>query len=644
MKYPNLLSPRRIGKCEIKNRFVVTAMVANLNPDDGLASERYIKYHEEKARGGFGLIITENYRINEHCGGYPYIASIYGERHIPSHKAFTDVIHQYGAKVFCQIYHAGRESNSRVNGGVQPVAPSPIPCPANKEVPRELTAGDIRAIVAEFANAAKNAKAAGFDGVEVHCAHGYLLHEFIYSNTNKRIDEYGGNYSNRTRIIREVLDAVRAAVGPDFPMIVRISAADHIEGGRVMFETRQFCRDLEAWGADAINVSVSMYGSPMKESGIASFFANHGNYVKYAAEVKSLVGIPVMAVGRLQEPTMCEDILKSGMADFIAMGRESLADPHLPEKIASGREDDVRHCIGCIQGCFLSTVMGIPINCLVNPELGYEFETDWTRTAAPKNVLVAGGGIAGMEAARVAAMKGHKVQLYEASDTLGGQFLAASYPPCKGDFSTLPAWQLRQLKQLGVEIHLNTPVTPELVKAVKPDKVILATGAVPVMPKIEGIDRPNVYAAVNVLLGRRSPGNKVVVVGGGMIGTETAAFLGQQCQSDVTVVEALGAIGRDMIPGILGDYKEILARYNVRILTDTKIHYVVEEGAVVQAQDGTLTLIPCDGIVMSIGTKGYNPLEKELKGICETVVVGDAAEPRKAIAAMRDAFVAGMNV
>ena len=521
--YEHLFSPKKIGNCEIPNRLVVTPMVANLNNPEGLATERYIRYHEEKAKGGWGLIITEDYAINDHARGYPLISGLWDESQIPGHKKLTDTIHKYNTKIFCQIYHAGRQSNPRVNGGVQPVSCSPIPCPWNKSIPKELTIEEIQQIIKEFGITAANVVKAGFDGIEIHAAHGYLIHQFLSPNSNKRVDEYGGNYENRVRFLKEVMQEVRKAVGPDFPMGVRLSAAEFADGGRTMFETRQIIRDIEAWGADYLHLTFGMYGTRSSVASVLSFFQSHGFAVQFAEEAKSLVKIPIITVGRIQEPWMAEDIIASGKADFIGMGRPSLCDPHYPNKVKNGQYQDIRTCIGCLQGCTASTYMGVPIHCLVNPELGYEFETDYSPAPVKKKVFIAGGGVAGMEAARGAAIKGHEVHLYEKTDTLGGQFLSASYPPFKGEFASFPAWQIRQLKKLGVHIHLNTPLTADIVKKEKPDKVILATGAQPIIPDIPGIDLPNVVLAEDVLRGRADTGMNVLVAGGGMIGSETAA-------------------------------------------------------------------------------------------------------------------------
>ena len=369
MELKTLFSPMKIGSCEIPNRTVVPAMVTNMCPDNGLASEQYIRYHEEKAKGGWGLIITEDYRINPNAGGYPHICGLWSEEQIPSHKHFTDVIHQYPAKVFCQIYHAGRQATHHVNGGKQPVSCSPIADAWNKETPRELKTEEVREIIAQFGNTAGNAKKAGFDGIEIHAAHGYLIHEFLSPNCNHRLDEYGGSYLNRQRFLHEIYDACRQAVGPDFPIIVRISAEENTEGGRKFHETRQILRDLEEWGVDAVHLSTGMYGVVSSLGTVASHYQHHGWVMDFAEEVKKFLKIPVITVGRITEPYMAEDILASGKADFIGMARESLSDPHWPEKARQGRCNDIRHCVGCLQGCTASTYQGVPLNCMINPEL-----------------------------------------------------------------------------------------------------------------------------------------------------------------------------------------------------------------------------------------------------------------------------------
>ncbi|MDR3332198.1 MAG: FAD-dependent oxidoreductase, partial [Synergistaceae bacterium] len=612
--FEHLFTPGKIGGCTIPNRLVVAPMVANMNPERGLASEQYIRYHEEKARGGWGLIITEDYRVSEHAGGYPFIAGLYNDEQVESHRRLTEVIHRYESKIFAQIYHAGRQANHHINGGVQPVSCSPIPCPWNKEIPRELSIPEIKQIVLDFGKTASNVKRAGFDGVEIHAAHGYLIHQFLSLNSNKRIDEYGGSYDNRARFLREIITAVRESVGPDFPVQVRISADEECEGGRSVFESHQIFRDVEAYGADSIHVTFSMYGTRSSLGSVGSFYQPRGYGARYAAEVKKLVKIPVIAVGRIHDPYMADEIIASGNADFIAMGRPSLCDPHLPEKLLSGDPDDVRPCVSCLQGCTASTYQGIPLNCMVNPEVGHEFEYDYTPASVGKKIFIAGGGVAGMEAARAAKMKGNDVTLFEATETLGGQFVIAAYPPHKGDFAAYPAWLLRQLKKLDVKIRLGTELTPEIVRAEHPDKVIIATGARPIIIPHKGVGDPKVMKAEDVLAGKSDAGMNVLVVGGGMIGSETASFLGTMCKASVAISTRQADIGGDMEGGIKDNLKDVLNRTFVKIFTRTSLKEVTPDGAIL-VSNGNEIFYPCDTVVVAFGTESYNPLENSLKNL-----------------------------
>ncbi|MCD8098360.1 MAG: NAD(P)/FAD-dependent oxidoreductase [Lachnospiraceae bacterium] len=645
MELKNLFSPMNIGSCVIPNRTVVPAMVANMCPDNGKASEQYIRYHEEKAKGGWGLIITEDYRINPNAGGYPHIGGLWSEEQIPSHKKLTDTIHQYDSKIFCQIYHAGRQATHHVNGGVQPVSCSPIPDPWNKEIPHELTVDEIHGLVRDFGVTAGNAKKAGFDGIEIHAAHGYLIHEFLSANCNHRIDEYGGTYINRVRFLKEIMAACREAVGADFPIMVRVSAEENSEGGRKFHETRQILLDLQEWGADAIHLSNGMYGVVSSLGIVASHYQHHGWNQDFAAEAKKFLDIPVVTVGRISEPFMAEDIIASGKADFIAMGRESLTDPHWPEKAREGRHNDIRHCIGCLQGCTASTYQGVPLYCAVNPELGHEFEYDYSPAAQPKLVYIAGAGVAGMEAARAAAIKGHTVELFEASGTVGGQFVSAAYPPYKGDYAGYTAWLYREIKKYdNIHLHLNTPLTAEMAIAAKPDKVIAATGAKPIVPKVPGIDGDNVVIAEDALLGKKDCGMRVLVAGGGMIGTETAAYLAMQCKAEVAVIEMREDIALDMETGMRDDMRHLLSRLFVKIMCNTSIAGVTNEGALIK-QGGKIQLYPCDTVVIAIGTRADNALAEELKAAgLDVTVVGDAIKARQITQASREGFVAGLNV
>ncbi len=642
MELKTLFSPMCINKCEIPNRLVVSAMVVNYNNSDGTATEKYISYHEAKAKGGWGLIITENYAVNEHAMGYKYIGGLYNDDQIESHRQLTSRVHKYPTKIFCQLYHAGRQSNMYNNGGVVPKAPSPIPCSWMRQLPEALTVEEIHQIISDFGSAAKRAKAAGFDGVEIHAAHGYLIHEFLSPNSNKRTDEYGGVLINRLRILREIIESVRSNVGDDFPVTVRLSAFEFVEGGRSLFESRTIFRLVEEWGVDAIHVSSGMYGN----GGIVSpMFMPHGWITNCAAEAKKVVRIPVITVNRINDPLHAEDIVSSGIADFVAMGRGSLADPDLPNKALSGDYTRIRHCIGCLQGCIamLGESVDNCVHCLVNPGLGHEFETDMTPVSSPKRVFIAGGGPGGMEFAITAIKKGHNVTLFESTGELGGQFISAAYPPYKGDFATLTAWQINELKLLGADIRLNTPLTADIVRREKPDTVVIATGAAPFLPDVPGINDKKVRFAQDVLCGKVSVGDNILVIGGGMVGSETASLLVSE-NRQVAVAEMRPQIAMDMFEVNRSGVLRHLEENHVPMLTETKLHAVTEEGALLE-KHGTVTLYPCDTVVIAVGTRSVNGLEGELGALpVQLITIGDSVKPRKALDAMEEAFHAALKL
>lgn len=334
--FKKLFKPLKINQCVIPNRLVVPAMVANYCNSDGTASDRYIAYHEEKAKGGWGLIFTEDYAVNQHAMGYQYIAGMWNDQQIPSHKKLTDTIHRYESKIFAQIYHAGRQSSSKVNGGMQPVAPSAIPCPWLQELPRELKIDEIQQLVNDFGDCARRVKQAGFDGVEIHAGHGYLIAEFLSPYANKRIDRYGGNFDNRVRFLQEIYQEVRRQVGVDFPVTIRFSADEGFIGGRDISEARVLAQLCEEWGFDALHVSVGVYGDHNKFGTVSPMYVGHAWTVPLSEEIKKLVKIPVITVNRINDPRMADTLLVMGKADFIAMGRGSLADPNLPNKAKVG--------------------------------------------------------------------------------------------------------------------------------------------------------------------------------------------------------------------------------------------------------------------------------------------------------------------
>ncbi|MFE8100280.1 FAD-dependent oxidoreductase [Brenneria goodwinii] len=641
--FKTLFEPKKINQCVIPNRLIVTAMVANYCHSDGTASDRYIAYHEEKAKGGWGLIITEDYAVNQHAMGYQYIAGLWHDDQIASHRKLTDTVHRYESKIFAQIYHAGRQSCRAVNGGMQPVAPSAIPCPWLREMPRELSTTEIQELVKDFGRCARRVKQAGFDGVEIHAAHGYLIAEFLSPYANKRVDKYGGCLENRVRFLKEIYQEVRRNVGPDFPVIVRFSADEGFLGGRDISEARVLAQLFEEWGLDALDVSVGAYGDHSKYGTVSPMYVGHAWTAPLAEEIKKLVNIPVITANRINDPRMADTLLTMGKADFVGMGRGSLADPHLPRKAKAGELTSIRYCIGCMQGCTGSLYLGEPLKCLVNPSLGREGVLDYSQTAMPKNVFIAGGGPGGMEAARAAAMRGHRVTLFEKRSQPGGQFLSAAYPPGKGELATYTSWMIEELEKLNVTIKCNTELTEEIIRQEKPDAVIVATGGKPAIPPIKGVNLPHVVLAEDVLLGNVTTGNNIVIAGGGEVGGETAAHLAMQ-QKNVAIIEMRDNLLQELDGVSKLHVLKLLDEFNVKQYLNTTVAEITEQHVVVENQQGRMN-IAADTVVLALGYIPVNQLAKQLAEYGENVaVIGGAVKTSNALVAIREGFDAGMAV
>lgn len=638
----SLFEKGKIGSCEIKNRLVVTAMVTNYCDSDGKANERFIAYHEEKAKGGWGLIVTEDYAISKNCMGYANIGGLYNDDQIASHKELTDRIHKYGTKIFCQIYHAGRQCSSRVNGGVQPVAPSAIPCPWCRELPRELTRAEIKQIVKDFGTCAGRVKAAGFDGIELHAGHGYLLAEFMSTYANKRADEYGGCLDNRLRIIKEVIDEMRRYVGDDFPITIRFSSDEDMPGGRDMAETRVLAKMFEKFGFDGLHVSGGVYGDFNK--GIVSpMYVPHAWVANNAEEVKKIVKIPVITVNRINDPRMADQLIEMGKCDFIGMGRGSLADPELPNKAKTGRLCDIRYCVGCLQGCVGALLVGDSVTCLVNPSVGLEYKTDYSKVEKAKKIAVVGAGPGGLMTAIHAARRGHCVTLFEAKNKTGGQFTSAAYPPGKGEFTTFINWANKQLDEYGVTLLLNTKATVEMIKNGGFDEVVIATGGVPSAPPIKGLDLPHVVFAEDVLTGKVAAGDRCVIAGGGEVGCETAAFLGA-AEKGATIVEMLPVLSKELDAASKELLMSMLNRFHVSSFVNTKVKEITKEAVIVETPDGEKSL-PCDCVILAMGYKPNDSLAKECEaaGIKVHKIAG-AVKTSNAMIANREGFELGLKL
>jgi 2,4-dienoyl-CoA reductase-like NADH-dependent reductase (Old Yellow Enzyme family)/thioredoxin reductase len=635
-----VFSPIRIGTVEIPNRLVVPAMVMNYCNDDGTATERYIAYHEAKARGGWGLIITEDYAVDPKGRGFPNIPGLWDDSQIEGHAELTRRIHDIGGTIFAQIYHCGRQTSSLLIGS-QPVAPSPLPCPFVQEMPRELTAVEIREIVEKFGDCALRAQRAGFDGIEVHGAHGYLIAQFMSPYSNKRVDEYGGSLMNRLRFPLEILANIRLKTGGDFPVMFRISGDEMVPGGRTIEETKAIALLLEEDGVDAIHVSAGTYGSGYAIVPPAA--VAHGWITGYAQEVRRVVEIPVVTVGRITDPLLAEAIIAGGKADLVAMGRGSLADPDLPNKAAAGRYEDINFCIGCMQGCMGMISLYQPATCLVNPTLGREEELRIRPAKEKKKVFIAGAGPAGMEAAMVAAKRGHEVHLFEKEGRVGGQYSLAATPPAKGEITAFIVWLKKQLADAGVSIHMNKELTEEIVSREKPDVVVIATGSMPAPLNVPGVKGHSVTAH-DILEGRANTGRRVVIIGGGMIGTETANHLANHGKR-VTIVEMLPAVAQDEQDHVRLFLLKELAEKHVTIHVNATVISVSDGELVIERNGRREAIGPFDTVVTAAGLRPCNELQSKLEGKGgRLLTIGDAAGVRKALDAIAEGYRAGLEI
>ena len=637
-----LFTPKKIGNCEIPNRLVVPAMVTQSCTTDGIVTDRYIGYHEEKAKGGWGLIITEDYGVTKDGRGYTNIPGFWKDEQIEGNKKLTETVHKYGSKIFCQIYYAGKQKMPNVPGPV--VAPSAIRDPLAMSVPREITVDEIKAIVKAFGEAAERAEKAGFDGVEIHAAHGYLIAQFLSTFINKRTDEYGGCFDNRVRFFDEIYQSVRSHTSAGFPVIVRFSVNEYVTGGRTEAESYQLARHFDELGVDAINVSSGLYAAEFEHTTISNMFAKHAFNADSTEQIKNLVSCPVMLVNRINDPHMADTLLKMNKADFVVMGRGSIADPYLPLKAKEGRFEEINYCIACLQGCEYGILGPLGFTCLVNPRVSHEFENDLHKVDHPKNVMVIGAGPAGMMAARTAAQRGHHVTVYDKDTHFGGTFRSAAYPMGKGELSTVISAYRTQCEKLGVKFVMGTEVNESVIKEAAPDTIVIATGSRPLMPRIEGIDSKSVTTAEAVLYGDRLTEGPVVVCGGGEVGGETAEFIAQTVR-DVTIIEMKPEILSDMVMPNKASLVRRMNEIGIKCQTNATVTKITENSVSYKDSKGKEITIPANIVVAAFGYKAYNPLQKTAESLCKEVyTTGSAEKAGNALIATHEGYAAGLKI
>ena len=643
-----LFTPIKVGSLALKNRIVMPPMERNWATRDGAVTDRYLAHYGACAEGGPGLIVVEATFVDPVGRGRLNQLGIYKDELVPGLRQLVDSVHRHGVPISIEIHHAGRQTSSAVTG-FQPVSASPVPCPqAGNEVPREMIIEEIREVVRRYADGARRAKEAGFDAVEVHGAHGYLPLQFLSPWANRRLDRYGGSLENRMRFPLEVVAAVRETVGPEFTLGYRFSADEFMDGGLTLDETTLFAQALEKNSVNYLHVTGGIYEN--FEIISAPMGVPLGSFVPLASGIRSAVKIPVLAVNRIKDPIQAEKILAEGHADLISIGRGLLADPQLPKKAKEGRVDDIVLCVSCNEGCNARLGEQLDVTCLVNPAVGREREFALRPAAEKKKVMIVGGGPAGMEAAKVAAMRGHEVTLYEKEAQLGGQVRLASVPPTREELGDVVRNLHYQLRALGVRISLGTTVSPELVAQESPDALVLATGAEPKALRVPGADEPFVVSAWDVLERKVQVGQHVVVVGGDRIGAETAEYLLDQGKS-VHLVEESEEIGHDMeVSCRLLYHKRIESYDGFQVHTGRTVRRIADDGVVIDRSRcfgpmEEVKLAPVDTVVISAGRVSRNRLRDAISGFAgELYEIGDCVEPRTALEAICEGSLVGRKL
>lgn len=662
-----LFEPIFINGLEIKNRIFMPAMHLNMCRNYEV-SDRIVDFYSERARGGAGMI-TVGYASVDELSAHPAHIGAHRDEYIPGLARLAAAIREGGARASVQINHAGRYNHSFFLLGKKPVAPSAVPSRLTGETPRPLEVEEIAETVQNFAAAAARVKESGFDAVEVLCGTGYLISEFLSPVTNHRTDQYGGTLENRMRFAVEVLEAVRRAVGSDFPLLVRLNGNDFMPGGIGRKDLQKFAVQMVETGADALSVNVGWH-----EAAIPQIVTKvpRGVFGYLARGIRDLVSVPVIASHRINDPATAREMIALGECDLVAMGRALIADPYLPLKAREGREGQIVHCVACGQGCFDNLFKMKAVECLCNPRAGYEAKTAACRPETRCKVLVIGGGAAGMSAALAAAESGHEVVLAEGRSRLGGQLSLAGAPPGREEFARLAIDLSVQVAASPVCVRLDTEVDEAFIEAEQPDAVILATGGEPIALPVPGADLPHVVQAWDVLSRKIRAGRRVAIIGGGAVGVETALTLAEEGtlpaealkfllihgaesaedllelatrgRCEVVLVEMLQDLGANFGKttrwGMLQDIK----RFGVQTHVASRVLEIIPEGICIE-KDGERMLIVADTVVMAVGTRSSSALKEVLRKrgiVCQ--VVGDAEKPGMIIDAVHRGFAAGRSV
>lgn len=649
--FPALFQVGRIGRLRIKNRIVQLPTGGNFVGLNAEVTDRTIAYYVERARGGVGLIIVGGARALPMTKPIDRrFLNLAEETLLSGHYYLIEAVRPYGAKIAIQLNHAGSQVSAADWGGEQPPSPSGVQqfnvSGRAYAPPRPMSKEEIYDMIEAFVKAIINAKRVGYDIVEIHAGHGHLLGAFLSPATNKRTDDFGGSLENRTRFVTEIIKQGHKVVGADFAISVRISADEFIPGGITIEESSQIVKALELAGAAAINISCGTYRNQHKISDTMRM--EEGWKTPMWVAIKQSVTIPTIAGGGLRNPDFCERLIGEGKADFVGLARQIQADPYWPQKVAEGRLEDLNKCISCLRCLYgLDSRPQIVRQCTVNPMWGREKDfIDAKPPRARKRILIIGGGPGGLEAARVSSLRGHEVTLCEKREELGGQLLLSAVAPGKNKILWFRDYLVNQIKKQQVKIRLNYHIGPEVIDKEKPDVIVLATGALPLVPEIRGIEKACVVSAEDVLAGKIELVNEnVVILGGGNVGCETAEYLARRGKK-VTLVEELPVIAQNMEPLNRRCLLEGLEECNVNILTENKVAEVEEKGvSVFNARSGEKKSIQAEHIVLALGTKSDQTLYEFLdKKSGELYIIGDCFEPRTALDAVREGFLIGHRI
>ena len=647
MKFSKTFSSYELGNITVKNRLIMPAMDSGVFSPEGLVVQSTLDYYGARAAGGFGLIIIEIAAVERRGVGMPHEPNVWDDTCIPGMTKLANCIKGHGARTLVQLHHAGRETVSAMAG--EPIAaPSSVPCPTNRETPKEFTTEEVYALIQHYVDAAVRCRKAGFDGVEIHASHGYMGGQFLSPRSNKRVDEFGGGLEGRAYFMRLVLEGIKKACGEDFVVTARLSSKENRIGGLEIEETVVFAQMLEDYGYNALHISAGTYETWQTIVPPSSW--QSGWNLPAARRIKEAVDIPVFSVGLFHDPYTIETALKRGDCDAVALGRQSICDPDFPNKMNTGILEDIIPCLGCTQRCmefnYPENLMPDDwgVSCMLNPESSHRADRLLKPAEQPKKVVVVGAGPAGMQAAFMAAGRGHHVTLLEknSADRVGGQFLIAAYPPFKQGLTREIRYQLHMCKKNGVDLRFDTEATPELIKSLAPDVLIMATGATPIVPNIKGLQETGVVQANDVLLGNPVLKQSVLIIGGGEVGVETAEYATDYC-TKVSIVEMLPQLAEKLYLTVRNDLMDRLKREEVDIHVNTTVQEFIPGGVIAQCNGKTVTLDGYDHVVLALGSKPYLPFDPA--GLAaEVAVIGDAKKTRDAKWAIYEAYRAVQHI